>query len=126
MIARYVSQDTDWTESMKSAVRDRIIEPVRHHLANENFEISVHLGVERKRMASRKPKFELWVVLQTFDGQGNKIVRREGETFMKLVHDVGSTLKNQVDRTKRKAQNRHPHHSSLSLVSQNMAIEESV
>lgn len=100
MTTRFVSQDLDWTEAMKEAIRQKIVEPVRKHLHKDNFEISVHLETERKRMANRKPKFEMWVVLQTFDGRNNQIVRREGEDFMALTNEISRCMRSQINRHK--------------------------
>jgi ribosome-associated translation inhibitor RaiA len=100
MTVRFVSQDVDWTEAMKEQVRSKVIEPLTRQLRMENFEISFHLATERKRMGNRRPKFEMWAVLQTFDSNSNQIVRREGEDFNSLVHSVAKTLRSQVRRQK--------------------------
>lgn len=100
MTTRFVSQDLDWTEAMKETVRQKIVEPLHKHLHRENFEISVHLETERKRMDGRKPKFEMWVVLQTFDGRNNQIVRREGEDFSALTNEISRCMRMQLNRKK--------------------------
>jgi len=100
MTTRFVSQDVDWTEAMKEIVRQKVVEPVRKHLNKDNFEISVHLAEERKRMSNRKPKFEMWVVLQTFDGRNNQIVRREGEDFIVLANDISKAMRSHLARHK--------------------------
>lgn len=100
MTVRFVSQDVDWTEAMKEQVRSKLIEPLERQLRMENFEISLHLAAERKRMNARRPKFEMWAVLQTFDRSNNQIVRREGEDFNGLVHAVAKTLRSQLRRQK--------------------------
>ncbi|MGE0528534.1 MAG: hypothetical protein AB7G93_12385 [Bdellovibrionales bacterium] len=93
MNVRYVSKDLEWTSSMKECVSHRIVDPLRRHLKSEDFELSVHLEMGRKRMRARKPWFELWVVLQSFDGAGNKIVRRQGNEFPTLVSEVSSAMR---------------------------------
>lgn len=100
MTTRFVSQDLDWTEAMKDVVRSKIVEPLQRHLDRDNFEVSVHLGAERKRMHNRKPKFEMWVVLQTFDGRNNQIVRREGDDFNTLANEVSSCMRAQLNKHK--------------------------
>lgn len=100
MTVRFVSQDVDWTEGMKEFARHKLIEPLERQLRSENFELSLHLAAERKRMDNRRPKFEMWAVLQTFDRSNNQIVRREGEDFNALVHTVAKTLRSQVRRYK--------------------------
>lgn len=100
MTTRFVSQDMEWTESMKETVRAKIVEPLRKHLGRDNFEVAIHLGEERKRMDNRKPKFEMWVVLQTFDGRNNQIVRREGEDFLTLANEVSRCMRAQLSRNK--------------------------
>ena len=109
MTTRFVSQDLDWTETMKECVRQKIVEPLQKHLDRDNFEVSVHLEAERKRMGSRKPKFEMWVVLQTFDGRNNQIVRREGEDFVTLTNEVSKCMRSQLNKHKfRKRFNLNP------------------
>jgi ribosome-associated translation inhibitor RaiA len=98
MTTRFVCQDMEWTEAMKEYVRQKVVEPIHRHLRSDNFELSVHLRTERKRMDNRKPWFEIWLVLQTFDGYNNQIVRREGEEFHKLVGDAGRCLKNKLQK----------------------------
>lgn len=100
MTTRFVSQDLEWTESMKETVRCKIVEPLQRHLDQDNFEVSIHLAEERKRMSGRKPKFEMWVVLQTFDGRGNQIVRREGYDFSVLANEVSSCMRTQLNKHK--------------------------
>ena len=100
MTARFVSQDIDWTEGMKELVRTKLIEPLARQLHMDNFEISLHLATDRKRMKSCRPTFEMWAVLQTFAGSNNQIVRREGEDFNGLVHSIARTLRGQVRRQK--------------------------
>ncbi len=100
MTTRFVSQDMDWTEGMKECVRQKIVDPLQKHLDKDNFEVSIHLGAERKRMANRKPKFEMWVVLQTFDGRNNQIVRREGEDFTALTNEVSRCMRSQLTKHK--------------------------
>lgn len=100
MTTRFVSQDIDWTEGMKETVRQKIVEPLQRHLDKDNFEVSVHVAAERKRMHNRKPKFEMWVVLQTFDGRNNQIVRREGDDFMSLATEVSSCMRAQLNKHK--------------------------
>lgn len=93
MTARFVAQDLEWTESMKNFVREKVIKPISRYLHSDHFELSVHLREDRKRMDARKPHFEIWLVLQTFDGRNNQVVRREGEDFHKLVNEAGHSLK---------------------------------
>ncbi len=100
MTTRFVSQDIEWTESMKETVRLKIVEPLRRHLDKDNFEVSVHLAAERKRTQNRKPKFEMWVVLQTFDGRNNQIVRREGMDFLALANEVSGCMRAQLNKHK--------------------------
>jgi hypothetical protein len=85
---------------MKELVRNKLIAPLHRQINRDNFEISLHLTAERKRMSNRRPKFEMWAVLQTFDRSTNQIVRREGDTFEGLVHSVAKTLRYQVRRQK--------------------------
>lgn len=101
MNVRYVSQDLAWTESMKSSVRARIVEPLARHLNSENFEISVHIDIGWKRSPEVVPRFEMWVVLQTFDGRQNSVVRREGTNFSDVANQVSSGVRDQLRRPRR-------------------------
>ncbi len=107
MTTRFVSQDLEWTEAMKETVRSKIVEPLQRHLDKDNFEVSIHLGAERKRMNGRKPKFEMWVVLQTFDGRNNQIVRREGHDFAALANEVSSCMRSQLSKHKFRRKGTH-------------------
>lgn len=98
MTVQFVSQDLEWTEAMKECVRRKIVAPLQRHLATENFELSVHLGLERKRLSGRKPKFEMWLVLQTFDGRSNEVVRGDNEEFLPLVSAISRLMRTRVDK----------------------------
>ena len=93
MTTRFVAQDLEWTEPMRDLVRVKVIKQIQRYLHSDNFELSIHLREVRKRMNARKPQFEIWIVLQTFDGRNNQVVRREGEDFHKLVIEAGHGLK---------------------------------
>lgn len=112
MTTRFVSQDIEWTESMKECVRKKVIRPLERYLHSENFEVSVHLKEDRKRTQARKPNFEMWLVLQTFDGRNNQIVRREGDDFHKLVNTTAHNLKLMVKRENARRRSSHrPFHN---------------
>lgn len=98
MTVQFISQDLEWTEGMKECVQKKIIEPLQRHLSSDNFELSVHLGLERKRVQARKPKFEMWIVLQTFDGRNNEVVRSEDDRFLNLVHRVSKQMRTRIDK----------------------------
>lgn len=102
MTVRFVSQDLEWTDSMKQIVQDKLVKPIRRFLKNDNFELSAHLALGRKRMGNRKPMYEFWIVLQTFDRLGNQVVRREGNDFIPLVLETASVMRAQL----RKERNR--------------------
>jgi ribosome-associated translation inhibitor RaiA len=95
---QFVSQDLEWTESMKECVQRKIVDPLHRHLATENFELSVHIGLERKRLSGRKPKFEMWLVLQTFDGKSNEVVRGDNEQFLPLVSAISRQMRTRVNK----------------------------
>lgn len=93
MMIQYVSQDLEWTESMKGCVQKKIIAPLAHVMNSDDFEISIHLDLERKRVLSHPPKLEMWIVLQTFDGQANEVVRDLDENFLSLVHQLSTQMR---------------------------------
>jgi ribosome-associated translation inhibitor RaiA len=97
---RFISQDLEWTESMKESVRHKIVEPLERHMKAADFDLAVHLGMERKRMSARQPSFVMSLVLQTFDGRKNELVRRQGGEFTTLVNDVSSHLRLKVRKHK--------------------------
>ncbi len=96
MTVQFVSQDLEWTPSMKECVQRKVVDPLHRHLSTDNFELSVHLGLERKRLSGRKPKFEMWLVLQAFDGRSNEVVRGENEHFLPLVSAVSRQMRAKV------------------------------
>ncbi len=100
MTARFVSQDLEWTESMKEHVRQKIIYPLEKYFANENFHIAIHLDADRKRMDNRKPYYEMWAVLQTFDGRKGQVIRRQGEDFWALTNELSACMRSQLAKQK--------------------------
>lgn len=102
MNIRYVSPDLAWTESMKKSVHLRIVEPLAHHISGHDFEMSVHLEIGWRRTPILRPQFQMWVVLQTFDGGQNSIVRREGSNFIDVANAVSLGVREQLRIRKRK------------------------
>jgi len=92
----FVSPDLEWTDGMKESVYQKIVGPLERHLKTKDLELSVHFNIERKRMCARQPGYAMSLVLQTFDGRGNEVVRRHGEEFHALVNDVSSALRSRV------------------------------
>ena len=89
MDIRYVAQDFNWTDEKKECVRAKIVAPLERFLKTSDFELSVHLD-------ARKPRHEMWVVLQQFNGGSNTVVRCQGREFHALVNDVSSTMRTQL------------------------------
>jgi ribosome-associated translation inhibitor RaiA len=85
MNIRFVSQESEWTDAMRECVWQRIVEPLGRTLKHSDFELSVHL---RRRKA-----LEMWVVLQTFDGRHNEVVRSQGDEFHILVNEISSKMR---------------------------------
>ena len=102
MNIRYVSQDLAWTESMKKSVQARIVEPLARDLHSRNFEMSVHLDIGWTRTPQLSPRFELWVVVLTFDGGQNSIVRRAGSNFGTVANEVSQGLREELRRPLRR------------------------
>lgn len=94
MSVRFVSRDVEWTDVMRECVHSRIVVPLRRHLNNSDFELSVHLEWNHKR----PPTMEMWVVLQTFDGRGNEVVRMDGPDFSALTNEVSSRMREKLRR----------------------------
>lgn len=101
MNVRYVSQDLAWTESMKKSAHSKIVEPLIRHLRGQAFEISIHLDIGWKRSPALSPRFEMWVVLQTFDGRQNSVVRREGTNFSAVANEVSRGMREQLRPSRR-------------------------
>ncbi len=95
MNIRYVSQDLAWTASMQNSVQLKIVDPLVRHLNSRDFDLSVHLdiGWTKRPLA---PRFELWIVLQTFDGKQNSILRREGTNFKTLVNEISADVREKL------------------------------
>lgn len=101
MNVRYVSQDFTWDEAMKESVRQKIVEPLARHLNSDDFELSIHFQSERKRRLTAEPRFEMWAVLQTFDGRTNQVVRCAGTEFKTLVNEVSHSMRNRLRKSQR-------------------------
>ena len=101
MNIRFVSQDLAWTDSMKKSVHRNIIEPLAGVLKHEDFEISVHLDIGWTRKPNLAPRFELWMVLQTFDGRQNALVRRAGSNFSRVADAVSQGIRQELERLSR-------------------------
>lgn len=99
MNVRFVSQDMSWTESMKSTVRTKIVEPLAGQLKKGDPELSIHLEIGWTRTPNLAPRFELWVVLQTFDGKQNALVRRAGANFASVAEEVLHGLRTELKRS---------------------------
>lgn len=89
MSIKYVSRDLEWNEAMKRSVRLKIYEPLLRILKHSDFELSVHFGPARDRL-------EMWVVLQSFDGAHNEVVRQEGADFQTLVSKVSAGMRERL------------------------------
>lgn len=66
---------------------------VSHALKSSDFQICVHLGFEKKRGVLDRSRYELWVVLQTFDGRSNEVVRCHGRDFRAVATEVSSQMR---------------------------------
>lgn len=102
MNIQYVSQDLAWTDSMKKSVEQKIIAPLTRHVNCDGFEMSIHLDIGWNHSPQLSPRFELWVVLQTFDGRQNSVVRRSGSNFQLVANEVSNGMRDQLSRPKRK------------------------
>ena len=100
---KYVAQDDiEWTDSMKDQVQHKIVEPLERHMKAKPFELTVHLGLERKRMRARQPAFAVCLVLETFDGSRSEVVRQHSPDFHALVNDLSSVMRSRVRRAGRR------------------------
>lgn len=94
MNIRYVAQDLDWSAAMKENVERAVVAPLAADLKTANFELSMVLK-------KGGPYYELWAVLQTFDGHGNEVIRRKGEEFHSLLDEVSSGMRSMVRKSRR-------------------------
>jgi hypothetical protein len=99
MNVTFVSRDLVWTEPMCVWVNHKIALPIQRALKTDRFELSVHWELSRGR-GWDEPKYELWTVLQTYDGRGNQILRRRGNDFCNLVEEISKDLSAQVRRAR--------------------------
>jgi hypothetical protein len=90
------SRDLIWTEPMQVWAEHKIVEPIRRYLNNERFDLSIHWDLSRGLGLDGQPRYELWAVLQTFDGSGNQIVRCRGNDFCNLADEVAHNLRAQL------------------------------
>ena len=91
----YVSRGFDWTEEMKQTVRRQLVEPLRRQLKTSCFELSVHFD-------GHVNNYEMWAVLQTFDGRGNELVRCQGIDFHGLTEQTAELLLEKVTKAVRR------------------------
>lgn len=98
MNIRFVAQEADWTPAQKECVLQKLVKPLVRFLNTENFDLSVHLGFERVGKSNSRPRLQMWAVLQTFDGRGNQVVRRNGNDFVALINEVSSGMRLQVSK----------------------------
>jgi hypothetical protein len=100
MNIRYVAKDVEWSEAMKEQVRLKVAVPLQRQVRGGRFDLSVH--VERRPVGPTGPEMAIWLVLQTFDGRSNQIVRREGCGFEELVGEASLQLAEQVTKAPRR------------------------
>lgn len=95
MNVRFVSVDMEWTDAMKSSIRAKIVEPLARKLKSTKFELSVHFQSSRNHKISPNGEitFEMWIVLQTFDGRHNEVVRRQGTDFYLIADEVSHNMR---------------------------------
>lgn len=86
---RFVAQEFEWSEAMKESVWQKILEPLDRVLKTPEYDLSIHW----ERDPKHEGHFVLSLILQTFDGQKNRVVRAHGSDFLALVHDVSSHLR---------------------------------
>ena len=98
MTIRYVSRDMNWTESMKEQVRAKLVAPLVRGLGSRRFELSVHVDEVRGAPLNdnERPSMEIWAVLQTFDGNTNRILRRRGADFGQVIDEISKNLASQT------------------------------
>ena len=92
MNIRYVAQDTDWSPALRGKVEDKIGAPLARFLKTSDFELSMHLRPDRRSGSPALQQYEMWAVLQTFDGYGNEIVRRRGQELQSLISEISNGL----------------------------------
>ncbi|MGZ3722810.1 MAG: hypothetical protein ACXVA9_07780 [Bdellovibrionales bacterium] len=95
----YVSRDLIWTEPMKVWANHKIAMPLTQYLKTGHFDLSVHWDFARGADSEMQNKYEMWTVLQTYDGRGNQIVRCRGNDFCNLTSEVASRLRSQLRTT---------------------------
>ena len=97
MNIRYVSRDLEWTPSMIQTVEEKVISPLRHLLRSNDFELSLHFDLE----GQKHRHFAIWIVLQTFDGGHNQVVRRAGYEFGALADEISRAVRLEIERSVR-------------------------
>lgn len=85
---RFMARDTQWSDDMKDLVRGKIVAPLARHSDGARL-LSAHLENDAGLLT-------LWMVLQTFDGRKNEVVRRQGADFATLVNDVSSSMRSRL------------------------------
>ncbi|MBX3020313.1 MAG: hypothetical protein KF799_01445 [Bdellovibrionales bacterium] len=93
---RYVSADMEWSDSMKQSIVHKIVEPLERHLKHKNFDLAVHLTMERKRMQARQPHLLMSLTLNTHDGKKVEVVHGHGDEFFSLVNTVSNRMRTRV------------------------------
>src|SRR6266404_25469 len=94
MHINYASRNLTWTEPMQDWVTQKIAEPLARLLKTGKFDLSLYWEPARGEQSwDEGKKYEMWTILQTYDGRGNRIIRRLGNDFCDLTEDVGQSLR---------------------------------
>jgi hypothetical protein len=83
---RFVAHNSEWTESMKELVHQKIASPLRKRVPAGG-ELHVHL---RKEDPSR---YVLWTEMQSQSGRRKELARCRGGEFPALVNEVSSHIR---------------------------------
>ena len=82
----YASRDLTWTEPMQEWAVRQIAEPLARLLKTGKFDLSLYCQPSRPTPASEESGFEMWTVLQTYDGRTNRVVRCLGNDLNSLMN----------------------------------------
>lgn len=89
----YFSTGLEWSDVMKASVEHKIALPLEHHLKTGDFQLSVHVTIESKRLHAHKPAYEMTLMLKTEEGRKTDIVRGYGEEFFAAVNDASRKMR---------------------------------
>jgi uncharacterized lipoprotein YmbA len=92
MEVSYMSQNLEWSSELSQPIDEHLVRPLRQHLKQACAQLVV-------RVEAVGDLYEMWAVLQTFDGRMNAIVRAQAVNLKELALEVSELMHEKVSRS---------------------------